>query len=227
MAVPDPSYPDIAELDARFAGLAAEYGSRKAAAQATVVRWEWYSDDSFGLGPLYYERMGLRRGRRLARRPVLTRDHYQVGFDDCDRPVVLLEYSGFLQGKLYYETFRAYRDDAELIEEAHHYSDGRPIYLHECRVRDGLIRSIASAAIKGGGYEAYEYADGLPTRVAVYHATSTNKPDKRLNPLALVHVLHAHYDANGLHRLEKVWEPMPQPLVEVVYQRVSGAVQDQ
>jgi hypothetical protein len=52
---------------------------------ADVVRWEGYDNDAFDLR---------------------AQDHHRVGFDADDRVIATLEYSGFLGGRLCYETFR-------------------------------------------------------------------------------------------------------------------------
>ena len=71
-----------------------------------------------------------------------------IGFDAEDRAVVTEEYSGFLGGRLYYETF--VRHDAALVEAAHFDTDG-PIYLHEYRFEGGLMRSADMVARRGSG----------------------------------------------------------------------------
>jgi hypothetical protein len=188
---------DLSSLDVRFARLAEEYERRRTAAYAAAVRWEWYDDDAFDLRPLHYERDLHRPGRRLAERPTLSRDHVRIGFDVDDRLVVLLEYSGLLDGKLYYETFRTHLADA--VEQARFYSDGRPIYLHKYRFEAGLIRTAVTTAIAGGGYETYEYNGDQVTRVAVHHAARRRGGPLRPEPWT---VIDAAYDGEGLSRLE-------------------------
>jgi len=208
--------PDLSELDARFARLAGEYEQRRATAYAAVVRWHWYSWHAYDLRPLHYERALLKPGRRLAERPPLDRDHDRIGFDAQDRPVVMLEYSGFLDGKLYYETYREYLTDRGLVEEAHFSADRKPIYLHEYRFDGGLIRAAWSAASGGGGYETYEYAGSRVTRIAIYHAAPTGRPGRRLHPPAPYQVINAEYDDAGLSRLEIEWQGAQ---TELKYQR--------
>ncbi|WP_204072268.1 hypothetical protein [Planotetraspora phitsanulokensis] len=189
---------DLSGLDERFARLAEEYGQRRAAAYAEAVRWEWYDDDAFDLRPLYYERSLWRPGRRLAERPPVSRDHVQIGFDADDRLVVLLEYSGFLDGTLYYETFRTHLTG--IVEEARfHVADGKPIYLHEYRFEAGRIGQALIAAVAGGGYETYDYDGDRVTRVAVHHAARRRGAPLRPEPWT---VIGAAYDGEGLSRLE-------------------------
>lgn len=116
---------DLSDLDARFTRLIQEYDLLRAAAHGAAVRWEWYDGKAFNLCPLYYERDLSRPGRCLADRPRLALDHFRLGFDADDRLVVMLEYSGFLGGTLYYETFRKYL--ANTVEEAHFETDDGPI----------------------------------------------------------------------------------------------------
>src|SRR5262245_23676895 len=105
-AVPD--LPDLGDLDHRLRALAGEYGRWRATAEAAQVRWEWYTWPGFDLRPLAFERNLLRPGRPLPERPGKKQDHLRVGFDAGGRPVAQQEYSGFLKGKLYYETFWDY-----------------------------------------------------------------------------------------------------------------------
>lgn len=219
MPGPTPSCPDVSDLDARFSRLSEEYELRRSTAHAAVVRWDWYSWEAFDLRPLHYERDLLKPGRRLAERPPLDRDHHRIGFDADSRPVAILEYSGFLGGQLYYETYRDYRAGAGLVDEAHFYADGRPIYLHQYRYEAGLIRSASSAATGGGGYEEYQYTGQQVTRIAIYYAKPSHKPGKRLYPLAPYAVIRAAYDDAGMSRLEILSEDGPAPLTELKYER--------
>lgn len=187
---------DLADLDERFTRLAAEYSLRRTAAEAVVVRWEWYDDEAFDLRPLYHERDLSRPGRRLAERPDLAQDHFRIGFDADDRLVAMLEYSGFLGGKLYYETFRSHL--AGTVEEAHFHADGRPIYLHEFAFEAGRIRSVAMVATGGGGHETYEYTDDRVTRVVTHHG---DRQSKTLLPAEFYTAIDAVYDGEGLARL--------------------------
>ncbi|MFC0551588.1 hypothetical protein ACFFHJ_11925 [Planotetraspora thailandica] len=189
---------DLSDLDARFESLAEDYGRRRIATYAAVVRWEWYDDEAFDLRPLHYERDLRRPGRRLPERPSPAGDHVRIGFDIEDRVVALLEYSGFLDGELHYETLRTY--GADVVEQARFYAaDGRPIYLHEYRFEAGLIRTASSAAIGGCGYETYEYDGDQVTHVAVHHAE--RRPGASLRTRLWMSI-DAVYDGKGLVRLE-------------------------
>ncbi|GAA2469299.1 hypothetical protein [Winogradskya humida] len=112
---------------------------------------------------MHFERDLLKPGRRLDARPPLNRDVLRIGFDTEGRVAVTEQYSGFLRGRLYYETFMRYAGD--VVEAARFDADGQRIYLHEYRYADGLMRSADMAARRGSGRESYEYADGLITRV--------------------------------------------------------------
>ncbi|WP_211244093.1 hypothetical protein [Actinospica robiniae] len=205
------SLSDLSDLDSKFAHLADERESRRAAAYAGVVRWEWYEGDAFDLQPLWHERNLLRPGRRLDRRPPLTQDHYQLGFDVDDRVVTVLEYSGFLNGRLVYETLRMYR--ADLIEEAHYNADGRGIYLREYLLESGRIRSTASAATFGGDIETYDYIDNSVVRIEVQHAKRASGALRHPTPQASI---EAMYDGEGLLRLTSI---NPGRLGETLYER--------
>ncbi|MEV7987371.1 hypothetical protein [Micromonospora sp. NPDC085948] len=175
--------PDAA---ARFAQLANEYEPRKRAATALVEVWNWYTWPGLDLRPLRFERALLRPGRRLEARPSGDVDVLRLGFDAQGRVSVVEEYSGFLHGRLHQETF--FRHGDEVVEVAHFDTDG-PIYLHEYRFDDGLMRSADMVARRGSGRESYAYTDGRIFRVEVEHH---GRPPA---------VLLAEHDDDGLLRL--------------------------
>lgn len=179
----------MAGLTERFAQLPEEYDARKRAATALVRRWEWYTWPGLDLRPLHFERDLLKPGRRLAVRPPVERDVLRIGFDGGDRAVVTEECSGFLRGRLASETF--VRHDGDAVEAAHFGPDG-PIYLHEYRFGDGLMRTADMVARRGTGRESYAYSGGLVSRVAIEH---DGRP---------VSVLTAEHDDAGLVRLVEV-----------------------
>ncbi len=200
LRMPDASHPDVVKLEAWFARLPEEYKRWRAAGDAAAVRWEWYSDDAFDLRPLHYERDLRKPGRRLPERPSTDTDVHGIGFDAEDRPVVFREYTGVLDGELYYETFRDY--GADVVTEAHFYADGNPIYLHQYQFDAGLIRSALIAATGGGGSEQYSYTGGQVTRVDITYGA---REDGELSPLEPHQVINAEFDAAGLVRLEVDW----------------------
>ncbi len=183
------SIPDVPDLAARFGRLAGEYDSRKGTATTLVRRWDWYTWPGLDLRPLHFERTLLKAGRRLAARPPVDRNVLRIGFDAEGRAVVVEEYSGFLNGRLYHETFISH--DGDLAEAAHFDTDG-PVYLHEYRFADGLMRSADTVARGGSGRESYEYTGGLIGRVEIEH-----------NGRATA-VLTAEHDDRGLVRLVEV-----------------------
>ena len=102
---------------------------------------------------------------------------------------------------------------ANLIEEASYYADGRPIYLRECLLESGRIRSTASAAIFGADIENYDYVDNRVARIEAQHATRASG--------ALLHPaphtgIEATYDGGGLLRLTGI---EPGRLGETLYER--------
>ncbi|MET8089338.1 hypothetical protein [Micromonospora sp. NPDC005220] len=179
----------MSDLAARFAQLAGEYDSRKRSATALVGRWDWYRWPGLDLRPLYFERDLLKAGRRLDARPPVDRDVLRIGFDAEGRALVIEEYSGFLHGRLYYETFVSH--DGDVVEAAHFDTDG-PIYLHEYRFVDGLMRSADTVARGGSGRESYAYTHGRISRVEIEH-------DGRAPS-----VLTAEHDDRGLVRVIEV-----------------------
>ncbi|MFI7081956.1 hypothetical protein ACIBO1_32205 [Micromonospora sp. NPDC049903] len=140
----------MSDLAARFAQLAGEHDSRKRAATALVGRWEWYTWPGLDLRPLHFERDLLKAGRRWDARPPVDRDVLRIGFDAEGRAVVIEEYSGFLHGRLSCETFVGH--DGDVVEAAHFDSDG-PVYLHEYRFVEGVMRSADMVARRGAGRE--------------------------------------------------------------------------
>ncbi|MDG4780050.1 hypothetical protein O7614_10400 [Micromonospora sp. WMMD961] len=179
----------MSDLAARFAQLAGEYDSRKSTATALVGRWDWHTWPSLDLRPLHFERDLLKAGRRLHARPPVDRDVLRTGFDAEGRAVVIEEYSSFLHGRLYYETFVSH--DGDVVEAAHFDTDG-PIYLHEYRLAEGLMRSADTVARDGSGRESYAYTDGRISRVEIEH-------DGRAPS-----VLTAEHDDRGLVRVVEV-----------------------
>lgn len=190
-------------LETRFAKLPQDYSRLRTAALRAARSWQWYSGAAFDLRPLHYERDRLKRGHPLPQRPGLDQDHHMVGFDADGRPVVIFEYSGFLSGKLYYETYRDYSSWPGIVEEAHFEHSGRPLYLHRYSYVGGLIRMAEMASAGGCGYEMYEYSGDFVVRINVFHR---NEPYITIN---------ADYDGEGLVRLVKAWGASD----EVVYER--------
>ncbi|GHJ47349.1 hypothetical protein Cs7R123_46910 [Catellatospora sp. TT07R-123] len=110
----------------------------------------------------------------------------RIGFDAVGQAVVTEEYSGFLDGRLYYETF--VRRDGDVVEKAHFDPDG-PVYLHEYRYVDGLMRSADLVARRGSGREVYTYNDRRISRVDIEHDDWARS------------VLTAEHDDRGLVRV--------------------------
>ncbi|MEU8662649.1 hypothetical protein [Actinoplanes philippinensis] len=176
----------MSDLDVRFARLAGERDSRRSSARALVDRWDWHTWPGLDPRPLHFERDLLAPGRRLDTRPPEDQGVLRIGFDADGRPVVIEEYSGFLHGRLYYETFLRYDGD---VAEAAHYDPDRPVYLHEYRFEGGLMRSADMVARGGSGRETYAYAGGRISRVAIEHDGRSRS------------VLTAEHDDAGLVRL--------------------------
>jgi hypothetical protein len=179
----------VSDLATRFTQLASERDSRRSAATALVRRWDWYTWPGLDLRPLRFERDLLKPGCRLDARPPIDRDVLRIGFDAENRAVVTEEYSGFLHGRLYYETFVRY--DGDVVEAAHFDTD-EPIYLHEYRFVDGLMRSADMIARRGSGPEAYAYTDGRISSVKTEH---DGRPRSTLT---------AEHDDHGLVRVVEV-----------------------
>jgi hypothetical protein len=194
---------ELTTLETRFENLPQDYPRLRSAALQAARSWEWYSGAVFDLRPLHYERDRLKRGQRLSHRPPLDQDHHMVGFDADGRPVVIFEYSGFLSGKLYYETYRDYSSWPGVVEESHFEYTGRPMYLNRYSYVDERIRMAEMTSVGGSGYEVYEYMGGAVTRINVFH---NNKPYISIN---------AAYDQGGLVRLAKIWDTS----IELVYER--------
>lgn len=194
---------ELTPLETRFANLPQNYPRLRSAALAAARHWEWYSWAAFDLRPLHYERDRLRRGHRLAHRPPLDQDHHMVGFDGRGRPVVFFEYSGFLSGKLCYETYRDYSAAPATVEEAHFERSGRPVYLHRYSYIGGRIRMAEMVSAGCSGYEMYEYSGEVVSRITVFHK---DQPYITIN---------AAYDDAGLVSLAKIWDTS----VELVYER--------
>ncbi|MET7395800.1 hypothetical protein ABZS66_20130 [Dactylosporangium sp. NPDC005572] len=179
----------MSDLAARFVRLADEYDVRKSAATALVERWDWYTWPGLDLRPLHFERALLRPGRRLDARPPTDRDVLRIGFDAEGRAVVTQKYSGFLHGRLYYETFARHTGNEV---EVTHFDTDEPIYLHRYHFQDGLMRSADMVARRGSGRESYAYTDGLIGRVEIEHGGRSHS------------VLTAEHDQLGLVRIVEI-----------------------
>jgi hypothetical protein len=156
------------------------------------VRWEWYGDDAYDLRPYWYERNRYPRGRRLERRPALSEDVVQYGFDDAGGMVVKREFSGFLGGRPMFEARRTYLDGA--IEEVGVDGDGTNVYVHRYLFEDDLLRTFISTARHGQGREEYVYTDG---RVTSIDASHDGRPYQKFA---------IEYDEAGrLQRIETTW----------------------
>ncbi|MFF5234946.1 hypothetical protein [Dactylosporangium sp. NPDC000521] len=175
------------DLAARFARLAAEHEHRRSAAHDRVVHWDWYTWPGLDPRPLHFERDLLRPGRRLDARPPLNQSVLRIGFDAEGRVAVTDEHSGFLRGRRTSETFTHH--DGDVVESAHFDNGGRPVFLHEYRFVDGLMRSADMVTRHGHERETYEYTDGRVTRVEISH---NGRPRARLA---------AEHDADGLVRI--------------------------
>jgi hypothetical protein len=156
------------------------------------VRWEWYSDDAYDLRPYWYERNRYRRGRRLERRPTLSEDVVQYGFDDAGRVVVRREFSGFLGGRLTFEATRTYLDGA--IEEVGVDGDGTNVYVHRYLFDDDLLHTFIFTARHGQGREEYGYTVG---RVTSIDASHDGRPYQK--------VAIGYDEAGRLRRIETTW----------------------
>jgi hypothetical protein len=119
----------------------------------------------------------------------MDQDVLRIGLDAQGREAVIEEYSGFLTGRLYYETFVSRNGD--VVESAHFDTDG-PIYLHEYRFEDGLMRSADTVARRGSGRESYAYTGGRISRIDIEH-------DGRAPSM-----LTAEHDDRGLVRIVRV-----------------------
>ncbi|MFC7246015.1 hypothetical protein ACFQO7_26350 [Catellatospora aurea] len=115
---------------------------------------------------MHFDRDLLKAGRRLDARSPVDRDVPRIGLDAEGRAVVTEEYSGFLHGRLWYETFVCH--DGDVVEVARLDTVG-PIYLHEYRFVHGLMRSAGMVAWCGSGREAYAYIDGRIGRLEIDH----------------------------------------------------------
>lgn len=179
----------MVDLGERFTQLSDEYDSLKRAATALVKHWDWYTWPGLDLRPLRFERDLLKAGHRLDVRPPVDHDVLRIGFDAENRAVVTEEYSGFLHGRLYYETF--VHHDGDVVEAAHFDSQGA-VYLHEYHFEDGLMRSADTVARGGSGRESYTYTSQHVSRVEIEHGGRAAS------------VLTAEHDEGGLVRIVEV-----------------------
>jgi hypothetical protein len=204
------------DLARRFRRLTDEYGPRKAAAEASVVRWRWYTDATFDLRPFWYERHRWPRGRQLTRRPSLAKNHARCGFDAAGRPIAAHEFSGFLGGACVYETFRTHQPD--LVEECRFSADGKAIYLHRYELDGGRLQRWSGVAQHGSGREEYHYLDDKVAGIEVAHREQhASAHPEQLLPYQTIAV---RYDPSGdLEQLETTWLTGTEPHAEITYRR--------
>lgn len=210
---------EMGGVDERFGRLSGEYERRRTAARAAVVRWEPYSRDAFDLRPLFYERHLDRPGRRLAEPPPPGTDYERVGFDAAGRPVVVEDHSGFLDGKVSHETFRAYGEGR--VEQAYYRADGDPVHLHEYRYEDGRIRSAWMATAHGVTHEEYHYTGDSVTGIVVHEARERGLPGERELSARLVQTVRASYEGGALARVAIIPgdRPVDDDAVTPLYER--------
>ena len=112
---------------------AKEYTARKAAAEAQVVRREFYSDDAVNARPFYFERFEMTPGRPLKQRTPNATEH---GFDAKGR-LVLLRSPSDDEDPASEEFFAYHPDRVESIN--YRLGKGTPLYASIQRFNKGRI----------------------------------------------------------------------------------------
>jgi hypothetical protein len=190
---------------ARALAKAQNYAKDKAAAEATVTRWEWATKPRFHPLPARFETLRLSRGKRLAMEPTewkLGQAH--EGFDENDR-IVVSEERTTVRGESY-QTFFRYEPDG--IAQLHYNSGGGWIHATWHTVKNGRIVASDSLAMMGGNSSEYEYdAEGRVIRCAI-HGVHADKPWERTY----------EYDHEG-DKIVRVWWCYPDGRRVVYWER--------
>ncbi len=208
----------ITQTESAFAALRGEYRERKKKAEKAVREWKWATFIWFDLQPLYFERHGLARGRRLRQAPLKPRNVVSCGLDEMGRVVVVREFDevGF------YETFYHWSPNA--VEAARFDSSKKkkePINLLVVQMDAGRPVASFAAASLGFSSEEYHWAGSCVDEIKVFHAARVGR---KLAPLRFLHAAKAFYDAKDvLQRVEIHWPPsLPEctkVIVELAYEQ--------
>lgn len=205
----------LSELEASFQRLSSEYHSRKAEAEAAAVTWEWASAPRHDPRPFYYEREGVKPGRKL-RRPGL----FQYGFDSGGAVVVELQATDF-PGQIY-ENFYRYAGDRVEVARYDYWRAKEPIACSRLTYAGGRLDLYESRGTHGITRERYVWNGITLDRIEVLHSPVTpGEPPKEPKPWQVVELSH---DARGTItsiQVRQMPEPprFPEEVVEVVYRR--------
>ena len=204
--------------ESAFSVLRDEYRLRKGLAERAVNEWQWATSSWFDVRPLYFERNGWPRGRRLRKVPPDPNGRIECGLDRLGRVVVERQHNEFG----FYETFYNWATDPLEVAHFDYSPEKAPINLLVVHM-DGDGRAVTSnvAAIRGHTQEAYRWDGSLVREVNVAHGERANG---HLAPLLPLHKARARYDERGVvQRVELLWPPSPptriEDTVELMFER--------
>lgn len=190
---------ELSITETAFAGLAAEYHSRKELAEQQVVEWKWESWHMFNPKPLYFERSGHAPGRPLKLKPTDKNNRIEYGLDEERRIVVTRQYNQFG----FYETF--YKYAPRWIESAHFdcHAAKEPINIELVELEEGKAVSATSSAVNGCSTETYERTG---TQVTTIHQATAERIADKTPELLPNYVAACEYDDAGkLQRVTRTW----------------------
>src|SRR5688572_1779553 len=218
---------------------AKEYERRKAAAEAQVVRWEYWSGPAYDPKPYYFERAlrsgVLKRGRRLDK-PTARACAY--GFDAQGRVVV--DRQAKSPDDPAFDEFFTY--DKSGIESAAYRRDGKHALHYVTRQvhRNGRPTStdVRDAGARNSHAETYRYRDGRLSNIDVVSRIGddemTVKFDLVYEPDGELRAIRRHYDylpepfpiywnpASG-ETLDSLFKSMHKTLLDLIPKRVAKA----
>ena len=197
--------------------LANDYKKRKSQSEGLVKSWKWATASLYDPRPLYFERHGLSKGRKLRTEPVDGRGYWSCGLDNSGRVVVEHEYNEFG----FYETFYDWSTNPLQVAHYDYTNDKRPIYLLTLTSEGERFISSECAAIHGYLREEYNWDNMNLIEVNVSYSS---REDGQISRLQHWHTARIFYREGGVvQRVELHWpsklSTSPEGIVELMFER--------
>ena len=159
----------------------ADFAKHKAAAEATVARWEWATAQRSHPLPAQFEMLQLSRGVKLDREPKRWKlGQAHEGFDAEGRIVVVRERAATRCD--YYVTF--FRYERSGIAQLHYAPGGGFLQAAWHTLANGRVVASDSLSQMGGSSRAYEYDDAGRVTRCVAHGVHADQPWEKTFELA-------------------------------------------
>jgi hypothetical protein len=150
------------ELRRRYQNADKEYAKRKKAAEKAVVRWEWAQKEDRNIEPLFFERLNLKRGKRMKTPPAHPKMfNTAYGLDGEDRVVVE---RGYVLNEAFTESFFAWTNSEV---EWTRYSDMQSVSsVGKAKLEGGRITELCICNDEDTVTKTYTWEDGAITRIS-------------------------------------------------------------